>query len=153
MISPADRSITISRVIDAPREKVWRAFTEPEHLIKWWGPNGFTNTFKEISVTKGGVWRFIMHGPDGVDYPNRIIFEEIDPMNRIAFIHDSDGADNQKFQSTVTFEEEENRKTKVTLSSIFETKEARDVAVKDIGAIEGGRQTLGKLADYVTSML
>lgn len=70
----ADREIVITRVFDAPREQVFDAWTDSEHVSQWWGPNGFTTTTHEMDVRPGGVWRFIMHGPDGVDYKNRIVY-------------------------------------------------------------------------------
>ena len=102
--TPSDREIIITRLIPAPREKVWAAWTTSEHLAHWWGPDGFTITTKEFSFTKGGLWRFTMHGPDGVDYPNHILFTEIVEQERISNDH---GADDGKvhFQATITFEE------------------------------------------------
>lgn len=67
------------RTIDAPRDLVFDAWTDPAHVGQWWGPDGFTTTTHEIDIRPGGVWRFTMHGPDGVDYPNEIAFEEIVP--------------------------------------------------------------------------
>ena len=65
------RSIIGTRVFDAPRELVFSAFTDPEHLAQWWGPDGFTMTTSAFDFRPGGVWRFVMHGPDGRDYQNR----------------------------------------------------------------------------------
>ena len=65
----ADREIVATRVFDAPRDLVFRMWTDPAHIVHWWGPNGFTTTIHEMDVRPGGMWRFIMHGPDGVDYP------------------------------------------------------------------------------------
>ena len=73
-MSSARREIITTRVLDAPRELVWKAWTDPKHVAEWWGPNGFTNTIHEMDVRPDGVWRFIMHGPDGVDYKNEIVF-------------------------------------------------------------------------------
>lgn len=147
----AERSLTISRTIDAPRELVWEAFTNPEHLVHWWGPDGFTNTFHEIDIRPGGVWRFMMHGPDGRDYPNRIVFLEIEQPSRLVYDHDGDGdaETDHRFRSTVTLEEHGGA-TIVTLHSVFERQEDYDLATKY--AIEGGEQTLGRLADYVAAM-
>jgi hypothetical protein len=72
-----DREIRGTRVFDAPRELVWKVWTEPEHIGKWWGPNGFTTTTHKMEVKAGGVWRFVMHGPDGRDYQNKITFIEV----------------------------------------------------------------------------
>ena len=65
----ADREIVIARVIDAPREVVFEAFTEARHLSQWWGPDGFTTTTRSFEFREGGVWDFVMHGPDGNRLP------------------------------------------------------------------------------------
>ncbi len=145
-----DREITFTRILPAPRELVWRAFTEPEHLEKWWGPNGFTITTLAIDMREGGTWRFIMHGPDGRDYPNHIVFTELKEPERIS--HDHGGDDGKvHFQATITFEEKEG-KTLITMHSIFPTTEDLERVVKEHGAIEGGKQTLNRLAEYLPTM-
>ena len=73
----APDEIVTTRLLNAPRALVFEAWTDPHHVAQWWGPNGFTNTIHEMDVTPGGVWRFVMHGPDGVDYPNRIVYIEV----------------------------------------------------------------------------
>lgn len=148
--STQDREIVITRVINAPRKRVWDAWTTAEHLAKWWGPNGFTITTKEFSFTKGGLWRFMMHGPDGTDYPNHIVFTDIVEGERIS--HDHGGDDGKvHFQATITFEDQ-GEKTLITMTSVFPTKEEREHVIKEYGAIEGGKQTLGHLAEYVESL-
>src|SRR5438128_10473572 len=72
----ADREIVVTRVFDAPRELVFEAWTDPTRVVQWWGPHGFTTTIHEMDVRPGGVWRFVMHGPDGTDYPNKVGFAE-----------------------------------------------------------------------------
>ena len=64
--------------------KLW---TKPEHISKWWGPEGFTNTITKMEVRPGGVWELIMHGPDGTDYPNKSIFREVLPLKKIVYEH------------------------------------------------------------------
>jgi uncharacterized protein YndB with AHSA1/START domain len=81
------RSIIGTRVFDAPRELVFSAWTDPKHLAQWWGPDGFTTTTSAFEFRAGGVWRFVMHGPDGRDYENRITFDEIVPPERIVYHH------------------------------------------------------------------
>ena len=146
----AEREIVITRKFDAPRELIWRAWTEPEHLIQWWGPNGFTNTFHEIDVRPGGVWRFVMHGPDGTDYDNFVRFLEIVRPERIVFDHGT-SADDVMFRSSARFEDAEGG-TLVTMRAVFPTAEERDVAIEKYGAIEGGNQTLGRLAEHLKTM-
>jgi uncharacterized protein YndB with AHSA1/START domain len=79
-----DREIVTTRVFDAPREMVFDAWTDPKHIGQWWGPIGFTTTTHEMDVRPGGVWRFTMHGPDGRDYKNRIVYTEIVRPERLA---------------------------------------------------------------------
>src|SRR6266513_5473712 len=73
----ADREIVISRVINAPRELVFEAFTELRHLSRWWGPEGFATTTRAFEFRVGGEWVFVMHGPDGTDYQEWISWTEI----------------------------------------------------------------------------
>jgi len=150
MSNTHDREITISRLINAPRERVWSAWTDPDQLILWWGPDGFTNTFQEYAFCVGGVWKFIMHGPDGIDYPNKIVFSEIREPEHIAFTHSGADDDPTIFESSVTFEDQDGG-TLVTLRNVFETSEERDRVVKEVGAIEGGKQTLGRLDTFVSA--
>ena len=82
------RVIVGVREFDAPRELVFSVWTDAKHLAQWWGPNGFTTTTSRFEFRPGGVWRFVMHGPDGRDYQNRVVFDEIVPPERIVYRHD-----------------------------------------------------------------
>src|SRR3712207_9425044 len=82
----ADREIVISRVVDAPRELVFEAFTEVRHLSRWWGPEGFSTTTRSFEFRLGGVWDFVMHGADGTAYPEWITWTEITPPDGVALI-------------------------------------------------------------------
>ena len=144
----ADREIVLTRLFDAPRELVFDAFTDPEHVGQWWGPNGFTTTTHEMNVRPGGVWRYIMHGPDGVDYPNKIVYHEVVKPERLVYSHGGDDDEPAHFGVTVTFADQ-GGKTRLTMRSIFPTAAARDKVVKEYGAIEGGNQTLARLAAYL----
>src|SRR4029450_13930189 len=99
----ADREIVISRVIDAPPEVVFEAFNEVRHLSQWWGPDGFTTTTRAFELRVGGVWAFVMHGPDGTDYQEWIAWTEIDPLRRIAMLHGERRDDPNAFESVLTF--------------------------------------------------
>src|SRR5881397_2928180 len=100
----ADREIVISRVISAPREVVFEAFTDVRHLSRWWGPEGFTTTTRAFEFRVGGEWDFVMHGPDGTDYQEWICFTEIAPPERIALLHGASRGDPSAFQSAVTLQ-------------------------------------------------
>jgi uncharacterized protein YndB with AHSA1/START domain len=145
----ADREIVISRTFDAPRELVWEAWINPKHVAQRWGPNGFTNTIHEMDVRPGSVWRFIMHGPDSVDYPNMIVFGEITKPERLVYTHGSDEEPDQ-FHVTVTFTEQ-GGKTRLTMHSLFPSAE-ECAKVKKFGAVEGGKQTLERLEQYLAKM-
>ena len=82
-----EREIITTRIFDAPAETVFKAWENPNILMTWWGPDGFTNTFHEFTFSPGGTWSFTMHGPDGTDYPNTNIFREIITSRLIAFDH------------------------------------------------------------------
>ena len=145
----SDREIVLGRLIDAPRELVFEAWTDSVHVAQWWGPNGFTTTIHEMAVRPGGVWRFIMHGPDGVDYPNKIVFIEVVKPERLVYTHGGDeGGVPVKFHVTVTFDDQ-GGKTQITMRSLFETAAERDWIERDYGAIEGGVQHLGRLAEHL----
>ncbi len=114
--STDNREIVSTRVFDYPRELVWQAWTDPKHLSQWWGPHGFQNTFHIFDLKPGGVWEFVMHGPDATDYPNKSIFVEIVKPKRLVFDHVS----GHIFRVTVTFDMQDD-KTKVIFRMRFES--------------------------------
>jgi uncharacterized protein YndB with AHSA1/START domain len=85
-----DCEIVTTRTIPWRRERVFDAFGDPEQLTKWWGPKGFTSTFHEFDFEPGGAWRFILHGPDGVNYQNDAVFMEIVKPERIVLHHETE---------------------------------------------------------------
>ena len=145
----ADREIVISRVISAPRELVFEAFTEVRHLSQWWGPEGFTTTTQSFEFRVGGEWDFVMHGPDGTDYQEWISWTDIAPPERISFLHGEFRGDPNAFESVWTFAAD-GATARIEMRTVFPTKQLRDDAVEKYSAIEGGRQTLANLAAYVT---
>jgi uncharacterized protein YndB with AHSA1/START domain len=148
----ADREIVMSRVINAPRELVFEAFTEVRHVSRWWGPEGFTTTTRAFEFRAGGEWEFVMHGPDGTDYQEWIAWTDIVPPARIALLHGESRGDPNAFESVITFEPD-GAATRIEMRTVFPTKELRDDAVEKYHAIEGGEQTLSNLAAYVTEMV
>jgi uncharacterized protein YndB with AHSA1/START domain len=147
-----DREIVVSRIIDAPAELVFEAFTEVRHLSRWWGPEGFTTTTRSFEFRVGGEWDFVMHGPDGSDYQEWITWTEIVPPERIALRHGEFPGDPNAFESVVTFQPDA-AATRIEMRTVFPTQALRDEAVERYHAIEGGQQTLGHLADYVTEIV
>ena len=151
--SSSEREIVLTRMVAAPRELVWKLWTEPEHVPRWWGPTGFTTTTQEMDVRAGGRWRFTMHGPDGRDYPNLITYLEVEEPARLVYQHGGEvGLEPVNFKTIVTLEELAPGRTRVTLHSIFPSAKARDFVVREYGAIEGGKQTLARMAEHATSL-
>ena len=114
-----DSEIVSSRILNAPRELVYKAWANHDHLKNWWGPSGFTNTFLEFDFRVGGRWRFIMHGPDKGNYPNDCEFIKIDPLKLIAWKRHS----KPHFQVVAKFEESGSHKTLVVLKMLFNNSE------------------------------
>ncbi len=145
-----DREIYATRLLDAPRELVWKAWTEPAHIAQWWGPDGFTNTIHKMDVQPGGEWLFVMHGPDGTDYDNRVVFREVVPPRRLVYQHGEKGRPDH-FLVTATFTAQGNQ-TRLDMQMLFETQADRDLVIEKYGALEGQKQTLKRMEDYLTGM-
>lgn len=149
----ADREIVLSRVFDAPRDLVFRVWTEREHISKWFGPRGFTTTTHDMDARVGGRWRFEMKAPDGTVWTNRIEYLEIVPPERLVFDHGSDRDDDpNQFRVTITFDEQSDKKTVVTMRQLHRTRERRNATIA-FGAVELGYQTLDKLAEHLKGKL
>jgi uncharacterized protein YndB with AHSA1/START domain len=142
----ADREFLHSRRIDAPRERVFRAFSDPAHLTRWWGPKGFTSTFHEFDLRPGGFWRFLLHGPDGKDYPNESVFVEVVAPERIVFEHLS----GHHFVMTITFEVQ-GAQTVVGWRQVFDTAEERQRIAPFV--TEANEQNLDRLAAEVLNVV
>ena len=146
------RSIVTTRLIDAPRDLVFAALSDPKHLANWWGPDGFSTTTSAFAFRIGGVWRFVMHGPDGRDYENRITYEEIVAPERIVYAHGGDaGGEPVSFRTTVTFADE-GGKTRLTMHAVFPTSAERERVAREYGAVEGAQQTVARLAAYLKTL-
>jgi uncharacterized protein YndB with AHSA1/START domain len=150
----ADREIVITRDFNAPRELVWEAMTNPRHVVNWWGPRGFSTTIEKMDFRVGGVWQHVMRGPDGVNYPNKSIFKEIVKPERITYSHGGkrENGPGVSFASTWSFEALAADKTRVTIRMIFPSATERNFVVKEFSAIEGGKQTLERLGEYLPQM-
>jgi uncharacterized protein YndB with AHSA1/START domain len=146
-----EREIVVSRIIGAPRELVFEAFTQVRHLSRWWGPDGFSTTTRSFEFRVGGAWDFVMHGPDGTDYQEWITWRAIARPERIALRHGESRDDPNAFESILTFEPIGDE-TRIVMRTLFPSKELRDQAVEKYHAIEGGQQTLANLGAYVAEL-
>src|SRR2546425_449612 len=139
----ADREIVISRVIDAPRELVFEAFTEVRHLSRWWGPEGFTTTTRAFEFRAGGEWDFEMHGPDGTGYQEWITWTEIAQPERIALLHGESRGDPNAFESVLTFAPD-GAATRIQMRTVFPPRRLPDeagVAKKGATTTSRGRRS------------
>lgn len=144
------QSLFAVRTFNALRERVWEAWTDPKQIVQWWGPTGFTTTTEKMEVKAGGEWRLVMHGPDGRDYKNHIIYHEVVKPERLVYQHVPEkGTEPVNFHTVVTFEAQ-GQKTRLTMLAIFPSATALDYVVKNYGAFEGMQQTLGRLKAHVT---
>jgi uncharacterized protein YndB with AHSA1/START domain len=150
---PSNREVVFSRVLDAPRALVWKVWSDVIHLHQWWGPDGFTTTTYEFDFSPNGVWRFVMHGPDGTDYPTRIVFREIVEPSLIVYENrwDLPGAP-LEFMGVNTLDAAGEKKTKLSLRLTFADESAFKTAVERYGVPEGGTQTIDRLNDYVSAL-
>jgi len=145
--STTDRELLITRELNAPIALVWEAWTTPEHIANWWGPNGFTNTISKMDMQPGGEWDLVMHGPDGTDYRNKSVFKEIVKHKRIVYEHIT----GPKFTATIEFEDR-GEKTYLRWHMLFETREQFIQTVKTFKADEGLKQNVEKLGKYLEGL-
>lgn len=139
--------IRITRVYDAPVQVVWDAWTVPEQVEKWWGPRGFTLTTHSKDLRAGGTWRYTMHGPDGVDYPNITRYFEVEPYRKLVYDHGATDDRPPLFRVTVTFAEE-NGRTRMEMISTLPSPEEAAQMMKFIRQA-GGTATWDRLAEYL----
>ncbi len=148
----AGRELVLSRLLNAPRELVYQVWTQPEHIVRWWGPNGFTTTNHGMQVRPGGAWRFTMHGPDGRDYQNKIVFLEVVPPERLTYRHaGEEETEHVHFHVTVTFEAQGD-KTLISMRMVFDSAAELQRVNEEYGAIEGAHQNLARLEEYIERM-
>jgi len=142
--STSDRELKLSRTLNAPVELVWEVWTNPQHLEKWWGPDGFSNTISKMEVKPGGEWDLMMHGPDGTDYKNKSVFKEVVPFKKLVYEHVSA----PKFLATIEFEDQGDQ-TLLNWHMLFESEQVFIQTVKTFKADEGLKQNIEKLQTYL----
>ena len=152
--SAAGREMVFTREFAAPRELVYRAWTDPVGISRWWGPSGFTTTTEVMEVRPGGVWKHVMHGPDGMDYPNKSRYLEVVPNERLVYEHTGGrpGEPGARFTSTVLFEDAGPGRMRLTMRMVFDTPEELRHVIERYGAEEGARQMLDRLAEHLPTV-
>ena len=143
-----EREFVQLRTINAPRALVWEVWSNVEHVSKWWGPNGFRNTFTQFDLRTGGVWVYSMHGPDGTDYPNWMRFDKVVPSEHIVYTHGAFLDDPNAFHGEIKFSDTEDHKTHIEMRVTLASGEIRN-GMFEFGVFEGGDQTLGRLEAFL----
>ncbi|MBX7139278.1 MAG: SRPBCC domain-containing protein [Oligoflexia bacterium] len=143
----SSNELMITRLYDAPLKIVWAAWTDPKQAAQWWGPRGFTITTHSKDLRPGGSWRYTMHGPDGVDYPNTTKYLEVVDQSKLVYDHGATDDRPPLFRVTVLFSES-NGKTKMELRMTLPTPEAAQETARFIKKA-GGDATWDRLAEYL----
>jgi uncharacterized protein YndB with AHSA1/START domain len=141
----SDREIVSSRLFPFPRKPVFAAFSDPVQLARWWGPQGFTNTIRELDLRAGGTWRLTMHGPDGTDYPNESRFTEVVRPERIVYQH---LGPMHRFQMKMLFANKGGY-TRLTWHMLFES--ADEIARIREFVVAANEQNLDRLSAHLAS--
>ena len=148
---PSDREIVGSRIMDAPPELVFKAYTDPELIPRWWGPRRYATTVDKMDLRPGGVWRFVHRAADGGEYAFNGVYREIVPPKRLVYTFNYEGAPGHEAVETVTFEEAEGGKTRMTDHLLFETREERD-GMLNSGMEEGAAETIDRLVELLREL-
>jgi uncharacterized protein YndB with AHSA1/START domain len=145
--TPGEREIRVERVFDAPRERVFAAYTDPELIPQWWGPRGTTTVVAELDARAGGRWRFVGRGPDGREDAFRGVFREVTAPERIVQTFEWEGMPGHVSVDTATFEDLGDR-TRVVSTTVFHAPEERD-GMLEAGMERGMNETFERLDELL----
>lgn len=130
------RSYTMSRVFDAPRERVWKVCTDPQLIPQWWGPGYLTTIVDKMEVKVGGVWRYIQKDADGNEYAFNGVYKEVEPPRRLTYTFEFEPMAGHISTETITFEELPDGKTRIMTRTTFDTLEDLEGMLQS--GMEGG---------------
>jgi len=147
--TPSDREIHIERVFDAPRDRVFAAYTDPEQVAQWWGQRGTTTVVEEMDVRPGGTWRFLSRDADGNEIRFSGVYREVSPPERLSQTFEWDGMPGYVSAETATFEDL-GEQTRVVTDVVFHTAEERD-GMLDAGMEKGMNESLQRLDELLAA--
>ncbi len=151
MTQAGSTEIVIEHVFDAPRELVWKAWTDPEHVAKWWGPHGMTTRVEELDLRPGGTWRYVMLAPDGSEYPQKGVFSEIVPPEIIVTSAEFEVGEDAPHKVVLTYRFDDlGDKTKLTMRSGMYLPMSKQ---EQTGVIEGWNSNFDCLDDYLATLV
>lgn len=142
-----NQEIVMTRIFDAPRELVFRAYTDPNLIPHWWGPRSHTTTVDAMDVRPGGMWRYIEHDAAGNEYAFHGVYHSSASPERLVYTFEFEGMPGHVLLATVTFEEHDG-KTKLTDRSVFQTVEDRDGMLSS-GMEQGANESMDRLAEVL----
>jgi len=148
---PSDQEIVMERVLNAPRELVFKAHTDPNLIAKWWGPRRYTTTVDKLELKVGGVWRFVQHGADGSEYAFNGVYREIVPPERLSYTFEFEGMPGHIMTETLTFEDL-GSKTRLTVTGSFKSTVDRD-GMLNSGMEEGANESYERLAELFETLV
>ncbi|TGM78602.1 ATPase [Leptospira levettii] len=151
----SENQVIYRKSFDVSNELLFEVWSSPDHLKEWWGPDGFTLTVISFDFRNGGIFEFVMHGPDGHDYKNKIQFLKIEKPRLISYKHigNGDGDEDVNFLSEIVFEPtNQGNSTNLTMVQVFSSKDELERVNQKYGAIEGGKQHVGNLAKYLETI-
>lgn len=148
--TPTDHEIVLTRVLDAPRELVFKAMTDPQAIPKWWGPRRFETIVDKMDVRPGGEWRFLNRAADGTEYGFHGVYREIVPPERLVYTFEFEGAPGHVAEETITLEERDGKTISVDVSR-YDSKEDRDAVIAS-GMESGAAETMDRLEEFVRAM-
>ncbi len=148
---PSDREIASSRVLDAPPDLVYKAYTDPDAIAQWWGPSRYTTTVDKLEVRPGGAWRFIQRADDGGEHIFSGVFREVVPSKRLVFTFNYEAIPGHEAVQTVTLEPVEGGKTKVSDNMLFSNRADRDGMLQS-GMEEGAAESQERLVAVLETL-
>ncbi len=147
---PGGREIVITTVFDAPRELVFKAYTDPNLIPQWWGLKEHTTTVDIMDVRRGGVWRLVSRDPNGNEFAFNGVYHSVVPPERLVRTSEFEGVPGHVSLETATFEAHDG-KTTVTAIAVFQTVEDRDGMLQS-GMERGATETMGRLAELLQKL-
>ncbi len=144
-----NQEIITVKTINASPERIWKAWTNSDEVRTWWGPAGFSTETQLMDVKPGGNWVYIMHGPDGKDYANALVYDEVQEPNRLVYTHKASPEFNLDGWKMINTFEDIGGKTKVTMHAIYASPEEYNKHITFFNAVKGAKEMLQRLEKFV----
>ncbi|MBA3875165.1 MAG: SRPBCC family protein [Anaerolineae bacterium] len=151
IVEPGSHEIIMSRIFNAPRELVFKVMTDPQHIPQWWGPKIYTTVVDKMEVKAGGLWRYIQKGKDGNEFAFHGVYHSIEAPERVVDTFEFEGMPGHVLMETMTLEALPDGKTKVTVSSVFQSVADRDGMLQS-GMADGSNESYDRLDEILATL-